>query len=63
MVLFNQRLGQIGDIAPAFPQGRNIQGDHAEAVVQVLTEFSLADQVDRVFIYSSDYPDIHRDIL
>ena len=33
MVLFNQRLGQIGDIAPAFPQGRNIQGDHAEAVV------------------------------
>jgi len=50
--------GEGGDILPAVSEGRDVQGDHGEAVEEVLAEIALDDLFFEIAVGRGDDPDI-----
>ena len=55
--------GQRLDIIDAFAQGRDMNGDHAHAVIEVFPELSLRHHGFQVAVGGRNQADIHGDVL
>ncbi|GFF09159.1 hypothetical protein SM139_4196, partial [Stenotrophomonas maltophilia] len=52
--------GQFGQVLAAFAQWRHLQFDHVDAVVQVVAEAPVLDQLGQVLVGGREDADIHR---
>ncbi len=55
--------GDEGDVRPALPKRRDVQGDDVEAVVEVLAELAFPDAVLEVFVCRRDEAEVALDGL
>src|SRR5512144_2938616 len=51
---------EMRDVLPPLPQGRDVNPDDAEAVVEVLSEFSFLDALLEVRVGGGKDPDVYR---
>ena len=56
-------IDQQWDIILALVQGRHMEHNHAEPVVEVFPEIALGNLFLQIFVRGRDYPDVHLDVL
>ena len=61
--VFEKMFGERHDVGRAFSEGRHIDGDDFETVVEVLTELSALDGDGHVFVSEGDDADVHSNVL
>ncbi len=58
-IAIQERAREQRDIFAAFAQGRQVDGNHAEAVVKILAEAAFGDFLGEIFVGGGDDADIH----
>jgi len=58
--LLEEVIGEQDDVFSAVAQGRNLDGDDAEAVVEVLAELAILHELEKILIGGGDDADIDR---
>ena len=58
--LAQEERRQVGNLFAALAQGRHVNPNHAEAIVEVLAEFALGDTLFEVGVGGREHADIHR---
>lgn len=60
-VLLEKHLGIPGDIVFSLVQGRNLDMDHADPIIEVLTEIARLNHFPQILMGGDDQPDVDPD--
>src|SRR5207244_4354101 len=58
-----QRFGEHKDVLAAIPQGRYLDDDDAQTVIEVLAKLALTHRPLEIHVRGGDHPGVHADLL